>query len=377
MTILFEPLAKIIHENITSSGGAISFARYMELALYDPAGYYQKHDFTLGAKGDFTTAPEISPLFAQCFAHQQAQITKQIGANCILEIGAGSGIFASELLQSLAENNALPDHYYIYDISPTLRKLQHDYLATHCAHYVDRVSWLETLPTNFAGTIIANEVLDALPVHCFQIENNTIQERVVIETKQGFDWELIPATGNLLTAVEQIMQDCPLANGYQSEVSLGLHAFIQSLANCLSHGVILLADYGYGRREYYHPERSKGTLTCFYQHRQHDNPFLAPGSQDITAHVDFTAVAEAAVASGLEVAGFTTQSAFLLANNLMTLTEQQASTLSEIDRFKMHQAIKTLTLPTEMGDRIKIMGLTKGCDPALTGFSMLNRLRDL
>lgn len=377
MTILFEPLANIIREKIAANGGTLSFASFMELALYHPAGYYFADDFQLGHEGDFTTAPEISPLFARCFANQCLQITKQINVSDILEIGAGSGAFACELLRSLAATGSPPDHYYIFDISPTLRKKQRDYLLAYCAQLIDRVIWLDKLPTHFSGTIIANEVLDALPVHCLQIQNNTVYERVVVVENEGFNWTLQPATGSLLVAAEQLLNDCTLADGYQFEINLGLNDFIQSLANSLSSGVILLADYGYGRREYYHPERRNGTLSCFYQHRLHNNPLLLPGKQDITAHVDFTAVAEAAVAAGLEVIGFTTQSAFLLANGLMELAEQEESLLSESERFKLHQAIKTLTLPTEMGDVIKIMGLVKGQEPVLSGFALLNRLRDL
>ena len=377
MTILFEPLANIIHDHITTSGGSISFARFMELALYHPLGYYQAANFTLGREGDFTTAPEISPLFAHCFAQQCQQIALQVDNSTILELGAGTGAFACELLQRLSAANALPIHYYIYDISPVLREKQREYLLSHCDEHIDRVTWLETLPTDFIGTIIANEVLDALPISCFQIEKDSVYERVVATNNNQFNWELIPATGKLLTAVTQLMAECHMAEGYQSEICLPLPDFISSLANCLSRGVILLADYGYGRREYYHPQRRHGTLTCFYQHRHYDNPLLLPGLQDITAHVDFTAVAEAAVASGLEINGYTTQAAFLLANGLMTLAEQQEQLLSEPERFKLHQAIKTLTLPTEMGDLIKIMGLTKNCSLDLTGFSLLNRLRDL
>jgi SAM-dependent MidA family methyltransferase len=377
MTILFEPLANIIHDHITTSGGSISFARFMELALYHPQGYYQGADFTLGREGDFTTAPEISPLFAQCFAKQCQQIASQLNDNTILEIGAGTGAFACELLKSLAAKNALPNHYYIYDISPVLRTKQREYLAMHCAEHSDRVTWIETMPTDFSGTIIANEVLDALPVCCFQIEKNSIYERVVTTNDGQFDWQTAPATGELLAAVTQLKTECSLSEGYQSEICLQLPSFIHSLASSLTRGVILLADYGYGRREYYHPQRRHGTLTCFYQHRHHDNPLLLPGLQDITVHVDFTAVAEAAVAAGLEINGYTTQAAFLLANGLMTLADQQEQLLSEPDRFKLHQAIKTLTLPTEMGDLIKIMGLTKDCSLELSGFSLLNRLRDL
>lgn len=377
MTILFEPLANIIRENIAAHHGAISFARFMALALYHPAGYYLSNDFSLGHEGDFTTAPEISPLFARCFARQYRQIKQQTHDNHILEIGAGTGSFACELLQNLATTDALPDHYYIYDISPTLRNKQRNYLQAHCAQLLSRVTWLDALPINFSGTIIANEVLDALPVHRLAIKNNSIYEQVVVSNGDTFNWELKPATGALLAAAEQITTECRLAEGYQFEINLELSDYIQSLANCLSRGVILLADYGYGRREYYHPERRNGTLSCFYQHRVHDNPLLLPGKQDITAHVDFTAVAEAAVNANLAIIGYTSQSAFLLGNGLIELAEQEESSQSEAERFKSHQAIKTLTLPTEMGDLIKIMGLSKGCEPTLSGFALLNRLRDL
>lgn len=377
MTALFEPLANIIRENIIAAGGSISFSRYMELALYHPLGYYLREDFAIGQHGDFTTAPEISPLFAQCIAQQSCAIAQQIETNSILEIGAGTGKFASDFLNKCAAMGELPQQYYIYDISPVLRKKQYHYLRTHCSEHLNRIVWLDQLPKNFMGVIIANEVLDALPVHCFQIEKNQAYERVVCLEGTGFGWQLTPAAGKLYDAIEQIRDECYLQEGYQSEINLRLIDLIQSLADSLSHGVLLLIDYGYGRREYYHPERSKGTLTCFYQHRRHDNPLLLPGLQDITAHVDFTAAAEAASAAGFDVAGFTTQAAFLLASGLLSLAAEHEKPLTVAERFKLHQGIKQLTLPTEMGDRIKIMGLSMGCEPMIAGLSKLNRLRDL
>jgi len=377
MTTLFDPLAEIIRQDILTNNGAISFARFMELALYHPMGYYQRNDFTLGREGDFTTAPEISPLFAQCFARQYQQITQQTQANNLLEIGAGTGAFACELLHQLAAQQSLPQQYYIFDISTTLRNKQRDYLSKHAAPFIDRVIWLEQLPTDFVGTIIANEVLDALPVHCFELEDNKIYERKVANGENGFNWHNELAGDELLSALKPVLQECYLPDGYRSEINLNTPSFIRSLADCLSSGVILLADYGYGRQEYYHPQRNRGSLTCFHEHRHHDDPLIMPGLQDITAHVDFTLVAESAVASGLEVLGYTTQAAFLLANGLMAFAEQREQGLSEAESFKLHQAIKTLTMPTEMGDLIKIMGLSKNCEPRVDGLLLLDRLRDL
>jgi SAM-dependent MidA family methyltransferase len=378
-------LEAIIKDTIANQGGIISFAEYMQLALYHPElGYYHTLAFHPD-KGDFITAPEISPLFAQCFARQCYTILSQLNAKNIIEIGAGTGRFAGDLLLALEQMNLSFVQYTIYEPSPYLREQQKNTLQKTYPHLFSRIQWVDTLPANITGIIIANEVLDALPVHCFQIDDhNTIQEKGVIWGNNQFNWfTTTPFTSGLKEAVETLQDPDELGklpNGYESEINLQIPDFIRSLSNTLTQGVILLADYGYGRREYYHPERTSGTLTCFYRHQYHHQPFLRPGVQDITSHVDFTRVAECAIEYDLTLGGFTNQSSFLLNLGLMQLAEEKEKNLnlSDIKKMQLHQAIKKLVLPSEMGECIKIMALCKNIDDIiLPSFSASDRRRDL
>lgn len=360
-----------IRHAIEAAGGQISFADFMQRALYDPAdGYYTSLMRDIGKQGDFTTAPEVSPLFAQCFVSQ----VKETGLRHVLEIGAGTGRFAYDFLQHSQQQDALPAQYFILEMSPLLRARQQALLSP----WSTRVIWLNALPDSFEGVIIANEVLDALPVHRVQWREDAILEQWVAWQEDQFVWTLdTPSSAALLTEAERLREQYGLSNGYTSEINLQLPVFIQSLSRCLTRGLILLADYGYGQREYYHPQRAQGTLCCFYQHHRHDNPFPYPGLQDITAHVDFTRVIESAAESGCILAGFTSQSVFLLGAGLMTLAGEAEKNLDPVAAFTLHQAIKVLTLPTDMGERIKIMGLCKNMDILLSGFSGHDRGRDL
>ena len=365
-------LLNIIQSAIQKEKGAIPFSTYMALALYHPKfGYYTAHDFAIGKMGDFTTAPEITPLFARTFAAQCADILSASKTENILELGAGSGQFASDLLIELARLNALPRHYYIYEISASLRQKQRQKLQAKCPSVAHLVIFLDELPHDFEGVILGNEVLDALPVNLFRVENKRILERVVTECdgELSFDTREAPSFATSLPN--------HLPEGYESEINLQLAPFIERLSRSLKKGVILLADYGYGRQEFYSPRRQNGTLSCFYQHQRVDNPLIWPGLLDITAHVDFTTVIETAHDAHCQLAGFTTQAAFLLANGLLTLAGELEKTLSAADQVNLHHAIKTLTLPTEMGEVIKIIGLSKECDFPIRGFSFQDRRRDL
>lgn len=350
----------------------------MQLALYTPGlGYYSAPNIKLGREGDFVTAPEISPLFTRCLARQCQQILQMLPEGDILELGAGSGVLAKDLLLELESLNTLPQHYYIFETSEDLRQRQQSLLKASCPHLYSRIIWLESL-TNVAitGCIFANEVLDALPTHCFRIENQTVVERCVTFDNNRFSWKTTaPTTEAITQLVTPIMQECALEDGYESEVNLMLAGFITTLAHTLKQGVLLLLDYGYGQREYYHPDRRQGTLMCYYQHHKQDNPFLFVGLQDITAHVDFTAVADNALAAGLKFKGYTTQTSFLMATGLLELA--QSATLSDKELFRQNQAIKTLTMPSEMGESIKVIGLSKELDISLIGFSLHDRSRDL
>ncbi|HLB42724.1 MAG TPA: SAM-dependent methyltransferase [Gammaproteobacteria bacterium] len=350
----------------------------MEEALYHPKwGYYNSKDFDIGKYGDFTTAPEISPLFAQCIAKQCRDIFEHLGTNHILELGAGTGRFAKDLLSYLDVLGCLPTAYYIYEKSSRLREKQKMFLQTYPCFY-SRIIWLDKLPKSFLGTIIANEVLDALPVHCFRINDRAIKERCVTWEKDAFIWQVRQSSSlELIDKVTLIRQIYSLHPGYESEINLNLHSFLQSITNMLEQGIILLIDYGYGRREYYHPERSHGTLTCFYQHRYHNNPLIFPGQQDITAHVDFTHVIEIAVENNCNLLGYATQASFLLDCGLLTLAKETEKHLSSIELINLHQAIKLLTLPTEMGERIKVMALGKKTTLALLGFQLQDRRQEL
>lgn len=372
-------LTEIIRNEISAKGGRITFARFMELALYHPEhGYYTSPDFTLGKLGDFTTAPEISPLFTQCLAKQCEQILSSLPQSNILELGAGTGRLAADLLKALEKSKHLPQRYFIYEISQTLRQKQKSLLTAECPDLAHRVAWLEQLPTNFDGVIIANEVLDALPVHRFRCQNNQIDECFVAWSNDQFIWTYSkPSSTQLNDKIQHIRDNYIVTENYESEINLSLENYVAEISNCLSNGVILFIDYGYGQREYYHPQRNKGSLTCFYKHQRHDNPLLHPGAQDITAHVDFTAVVETATEHGCEFLGFTTQASFLLDCGLIEIAQTTEQSLSEVEAFQLHQAIKTLTLPTEMGELIKVMALGKNSTLDLLGFQMADRSRDL
>ncbi|EKD55109.1 MAG: hypothetical protein ACD_60C00025G0006 [uncultured bacterium] len=359
------------------STGYLSFARFMELALYAPTlGYYTNEFAKFGREGDFVTAPHISLLFSKCIARQCKQILKAIGSSDILELGAGSGLLAKDLLIELEKQDSLPRHYFILEISPILRRQQRDLLTAECPHLLPRIQWLDTLPKHpFKGIIFANEVLDALPVHCFEYTNDTIKERSVTFEKNQFSWCLTPFSPNIQSTIEKKLAGFHFKNHYQSEINLMLPDFIEALAKTLDQGTLLLLDYGYGRHEYYHPDRSEGTLMCCYQHHRHTNPLLLAGLQDITAHVDFTLVAEYGTSAGLTLKGLTTQTGFLLALGLLSLAEEEP--LTDIQKYQQNQAIKTLTLPSRMGEIVKAIAFNKNLDIPLLGFSLYDRRKDL
>jgi len=374
-----EQLIQMIHQQIIQSGGAISFATFMQLALYAPnLGYYNTEKRIFGRGGDFVTASEISPLFAACIARQCQQILTALGAGDILEIGAGSGVFAKNLLLELQKINCLPMQYFIYEISPALRAQQLQLFEQECPELLKHVRWLNQLPqSGIKGIIFANEVLDALPATCFQVTDEGVEERCVTWEKDHFAWKNKKSTSSdFVSHMKTISETGGLSVGYTSEINLEIPKWINPIAQTLNQGIILLIDYGYGRREYYHPDRTQGTLMCFQQHQSHSDPLVQVGLQDITAHVDFTAVAESADDAGLTVAGYTTQAAFLLACGLLELAETSQNA-SAADTYHQAQAIKTLTLPSQMGEIIKVIALTKQIDLSLKGFALHDRRKDL
>jgi SAM-dependent MidA family methyltransferase len=364
-----------IHEEIRSAGGRITFARYMALALYEPGlGYYSAGASKFGRAGDYVTAPELSSLFSRCVARQCAQVLAA-GGRDILEFGAGTGAMARDIMTALAAAGRPPDNYFILEVSAELRRRQRETLEQGCPGQMARVHWLDRLPVgDFTGVVLANEVLDAFPVHRFQVkQDGEAGECFVRRSGAGFDWETgSPSSAELREAVAAVDRDVGLAAlgpGYTSEVCLLLPGWLLGIAGVLRRGAVLLFDYGYPRREYYHPQRRDGTLACHYRHHRHADPFVYPGLQDITAHVDFTAVAQAAQAAGLDVAGYTNQANFLLATDLHEAASG-ASDGTARGTFEVAQQIKVLTLPQEMGELIKVMALTRGVDYPLQGFSL-------
>ena len=357
-------LSSYIRRDIADHGGWISFARYMELALYAPGlGYYSAGAHKFGAAGDFVTAPELSPLFGRTLAHQAAEIMAQSSPH-ILELGAGSGKLAADLLGELERNLSLPESYSILEVSADLRARQQALLKTRLPHLLERVRWLDALPQKYSGVILANEVLDALPVHLVQWRDGAIAERGVAIDAEGFIWqEREIADAALLNAAQGLNID----SDYVSEIGLAARGLVGSLANCLERGGLLLIDYGFGAREYYHPQRDSGTLMCHYRHRAHDDPFYLPGLQDITAHVDFTAIAEAGIDAGLELLGYTSQ-AFFLINCGIALQLQNTSPEKLLDYLPLSAQLQKLTSPAEMGELFKAIALGKGLSGPLCGF---------
>ncbi|HEX4299650.1 MAG TPA: SAM-dependent methyltransferase [Gammaproteobacteria bacterium] len=360
-----------IREAIQAAGGAIPFSRYMDLALYAPGlGYYSAGARKFGAAGDFITAPELSPLFSRCLARQCAEVLAEVKQASILELGAGSGVMAADMLLELQALGRLPAEYLILEVSGELRERQRQTLAAKATALASRVRWLDALPERFSGVIVGNEVLDALPVERFLKRPGGFDEYCVRAEGESLAWSTRAAGEQLaatLAAFETTLPE-PLKPGYVSEFNLGLMPLVSSLAATLKQGALLLLDYGYPRAAYYHHERSMGTLMCHYRQRAHDDPFLYPGLQDITAHVDFTAVAEAGTSSGLDLAGYTTQAHFLMALGVAGLAGAD---------MRAAQQVKLLTLPEEMGERFKAIGFSKGIETALSGFTLRDLSRQL
>jgi len=372
-------LVALIRARLAAS--PLPFVDYMALALYAPGlGYYVAGAPKFGAEGDFVTAPELSPLFGRCLAAQCREVLDTFGESeaGILELGAGSGRLAASLVAAFGER---PVTYAILEPSAELRERQRAHLADALsAEAFARVRWVEALPPRHDGVILANEVMDALPVERFvRRGNRTLQ--VCVEAIAATGAELAspladatrpapPALASAVTAIEDDLARA-LPEGYAAELCPSLGPWITSLADTLGRGVLLLADYGYPRRELYLAERAGGTLACHYRHRAHGDPYLWPGLQDITAHVDFTRVAEAGTAASLELLGYATQASFLLGCGLPVLTERMREELEgEPARIELARAVRTLTLPGEMGERFQFIAFGKHYDHALRGFGL-------
>lgn len=373
---LSEALTVQIKRQLTHDEG-LSFSQFMSSALYTPGlGYYANGCVKFGAEGDFMTAPELSPLFGHCVARQVAEIFASLVQPSLLELGAGSGALAQSMLFALADMNALPEQYLILEPSAALQQRQRERLAkTLPANLLARVHWLSSLPQHFVGVIVGNEVADALPVEVIRLWPNDAEQAYVCwdEQRQTFDWQWRHMVDADLQAVaNQVREQVGEVSeqGYQTEVCRLLKPWMHSLADSVQQGAILLIDYGYVEREYWSSGRWMGSLRAHYRQRAHNHPFYYPGLQDLTAHVDFTALAYAGHAAGLSVAGFTTQSHFLLSLGITGLVAEEADMMTHL---RLAQQIKTLTMPDEMGENFKVMAFLKGVSLSLSGFA----LRDL
>lgn len=362
---------ELIRADIATAGGWISFARYLELALYAPGmGYYSSGAAKFGGTGDFVTAPEISPLFGKTVARQAAQILDLMGnkSGDILEFGAGSGKLALDMLLELEKLGHLPGQYLILEVSAELRQRQRELFEKHAPHLSARIDWLEHLPTKFNGLVLANEVLDAMPVHLVVWRDGDLFERGVAWNGTAFEWSECPLIdGELFTAARALNLRTGPGKDYISEISLAARGFMRSLAGILQQGAIVLLDYGFGHNEYYHPQRDQGTLMCHYRHHAHDDPFYLPGLQDITSHVDFSALTEVAIDAGLKLRGYTTQAHFLINCGI---TEILAQTPAENTGAYLPLAnqLQKLVSPAEMGELFKVIAFGKNIHPPLAGF---------
>lgn len=377
-----EQLQALIRAELEAANGLITFARFMELALYAPGlGYYAAGARKFGAAGDFVTAPELSPLFSQCLAQQCRQVLREMGGGNILEFGAGTGTMASDVLLELERLDSLPDHYFILELSADLQQRQQETLRRRVPHLFERIEWLSALPQpGFKGVILANEVVDAMPVHLIRFEERGVREGFVGWQEGRFVWCDSPlSTPELRQRIEALQQPCgdePFCPGYTTEINLAQRGWIGSIAALLEEGVALIIDYGFPRHEYYHPERTGGTLMCHYRHRAHGDPLILVGLQDITAHVDFTALAEAAHEAGLDVLGYTAQAQFLLATGLgeRIASVDQGDTRAYLE---MTQQVKKLTLPSEMGELFKVLAVGRNYGGGLDGFMLQDRRHTL
>lgn len=361
-------LTELIQHAIVAERGAISFARFMELAMYAPGlGYYSAGARKFGAEGDFVTAPELGGGFAWAVANAGAEVLAQLGEDAVwFEVGAGTGALAEKTLLRLQQLERLPREYWILEPSADLRERQRERLSANLAPALSaRCRWLDAPPeSDWQGVLVANEVIDALPATRFiKQDGEVFEECVALDGEGAFTRAMRPADVLVGGAVRHLERDLgrELEDGYCSEVLPQLPYWLQAVAGSMARGALLFVDYGYVRSEYYRPERDDGTLICHYRHRAHGDAFLWPGLQDLTASVDFTALAEAGVSAGFSLAGYCTQAGFLLGNGIEAyLAGFEAA--DELTRYRESQHVKKLLLPGEMGERFQCMGFAKDVD---------------
>jgi SAM-dependent MidA family methyltransferase len=359
-------LAERIANEIGEAGGWIPFSQFMELALYTPGyGYYAAGARKIGAAGDFVTAPEITPMFARCISMQARQVLERTGGE-IFELGPGSGVLAADLFAELKAQGAAPVRYRLLEVSPDLRERQRALIAERHPADLGRFEWVDALPGRIRGLVVANEVLDVLPCSLVHRLGSEIFELGVVLSDAGFAWDDSRLRdGELKRRAAAVVP--PGDYDYLTEVNLAAEALVRTVAASLEAGLALFIDYGFASREYYHPQRSMGTLRCHYRHRFHNDPFFLPGLQDITAHVDFTAMAAAAQSGGAEVMGYTTQAYFLISCGLAVLVSGGDPSMT-LSRLKATSAVHRLINPSEMGEIFKVLGIGRGIDSPLIGF---------
>ena len=376
-----DALAALIRNEIAARG-PIPFSRYMELCLYAPGlGYYSAGKTKFGAAGDFVTAPELGDLFARCIAGTLAPTLREIGeAADFVELGGGSGRFAVAALREFATIGTLPRRYRILEPAADLRERQRAHVAASLPHdLAARVEWIDSPPEQpWRGVLFANEVLDALPTTRFALHAGEVYEEYVAVRDVAFERVDRPADALVSAAVRHVERylDAPFADGYRSEILPQLPYWMPAVIGTLERGVAMFVDYGYPRSEFYLPERNDGTLVCHYRHRAHADPLYRPGLQDITAFVDFTAVAEAATGAGFELVGYAPKGQFLLASGLPALIEESVD-MDEVERMRIVAEAKRLTLPGEMGERFQAIAFARGVDEVPAGLRAFDLSRRL
>jgi len=361
-----------VRDEIARAGGFIDFTRYMELVLYAPGlGYYAAGAQKFGAGGDFVTGPELTPLYGAAIARQIAAILGTAPARDVVEFGAGSGALAAALLDALAASDALPVRYRILEVSPQLRAMQQATLAARAPSARGRVEWIERIPDAVDGVVVMNEVLDAIAPRLVARRNGKWFERGVALADGGFAWAERPLDDARLTA--SAAARFPAEGDYVSEVNPAADALVTTIGRRIASGALLIVDYGFPRHEYYHPQRSAGTLVGHYRHRVHDDPFLWPGLSDLTSHVDFTAIAEAGQRARLHVAGFATQASFLLGCGILDLL-QAVGAPESVEYLRAASAVQKLVSPAEMGELFKVLLLARSDVASLALHDMSHRL---
>lgn len=363
-----------VRAEIERAGGWIPFSRYMRFVLYAPAlGYYVAGTRKFGVDGDFLTAPETSPLFARALAVQIAAMLAVTATREIVEFGAGSGALAADLLNALAKLGALPSRYAILEVSPELRERQRSEIARRAPDHAGRVEWLDALPGTIDGAVVMNEVLDAIPPHLILRKQGEWFERGVIFA-DTLRWEDRPLMDESLRAMA--IARFPATGDYLSEINLAAEALIADVGRRMMGGAMLVFDYGFPQEEFYHAQRNEGTLMGHYRHRAHTDPFLWPGLSDLTAHIDFTAIALAGERAGLQVAGYAPQAAFLLSCGILDALRDVGEPTSAA-YLREAAAVRKLTSPAEMGELFKVLALAKTENVAWSGFALADRTHRL